>query len=157
MHKIIILPIMLTIGLGFVKGQPTTKSNLTPRQQQRMDKLLNSIEHPEAYYNQSESIKYQYDKGMISAKTLKTKSVALLVTGALIGGAGFLVPSNGSDYTKPAFFVVGGTAITTGIVCLTISNKRKKEMKMLLNTGSTASRNMNPPGVKQSIGLQLRF
>lgn len=135
-------------------SQATPNRGLTPAQQEKFNKMINSIEHPPAYYTLSEGVKWQYDKGMLKARSLKTKAWVLVVAGAALGGAGFLVPNKG-DFTKPAFFIVGAAAIGTGIVCFTIVKKRKQQLALLLSNPPPASGSTTTSFIRPQAGLRL--
>lgn len=137
-------------------AQTSPKPGLTPAQQERFNKMINSIEHPPAYYTLSEGTKWQYDKGMLKARSLKTKAWVLVVAGAALGGAGFLVPNKG-DFTKPAFFAVGAAAIGTGIVCFHLVKKRKAQLALLLTGPPATPAATTTSFVRPQAGFRVSF
>jgi hypothetical protein len=157
MKQTVLAVILLTLNYLSVVGQSSPNPRLTPAQQERYNKLLNAVDHPPAYYLLDEGTRWQYDKGMIRANSLKSKAWILVAAGAALGGAGFLVPSNGSDYTKPAFFIVGGAALTTGIVCFTIVKKRKEQISLLLNKPPSTGGQSTSYRYLPQVGVRLNF
>ncbi len=140
MKHIILILFVITSSSSVTLAQNTDTVKTAPRQlteQERAayERTFRDIEHPPAYYNLNFENQVKYDVSMHKAKSYKTKGWILVGAGVALAGIGFAIPTKENDFTKPAFFIIGGLAAIAGTTCLLVSSGKKKKAHAVLKLG----------------------